>query len=110
MNRSPFEYLRHNNYLAFGEYAVPTTPPLKIERVEVNVRLEKRLAALLNDLAQHKGTSLGNTLEETPLHTFEPYGDGVSSPHTKKTVQYKQELKKKHGIEYDVHASYRFVE
>ena len=25
-------------------------------------------------------------------------------------IRYIQELKKKHGIDYDVHASYRFVE
>ncbi len=31
-------------------------------------------------------------------------------PHTKGTLAYIQELKKKHGIDYDSHASYRFVE
>src|SRR6267142_2258704 len=35
---------------------------------------------------------------------------GVGSPHTKRTLRYIQELKKKHGIDYDSHASYRFVE
>jgi len=29
-------------------------PQIKIERVDVPVRLEKRLAALLQDLAKHK--------------------------------------------------------
>jgi hypothetical protein len=50
-------------------------------------------------------------LEETLLHTFEkmPRG-GVASPHTAKTLAHIQALKKKHRIEYDVHASYRFVE
>lgn len=100
----------YGNYLAFGHYTMPTTPALKIERVDVSVRIEKRLAALLHDLAEHKGMSLTGTLEETLLHTFEPYGEGVASPHTKKTLLYIQELKKKHGIDYDVHASYRFVE
>jgi len=33
-----------------------------------------------------------------------------TSPHTKGQLKYIQELKKKHGIEYDSHASYRFVE
>ncbi|MCM3872774.1 MAG: VOC family protein [Pyrinomonadaceae bacterium] len=85
-------------------------PPLKIERVDVPVRLEKRLAALLHDLAEHKGMSLNSCLEEILLHTNEPLGDGVASPHTKKTLNYIQELKKKHSIDYDSHASYRFVE
>lgn len=54
--------------------------------------------------------SLTNCLEETLLHTFEPLGDGVASPHTKGDLRYIQELKRKHGIDYDSHASYRFVE
>ncbi len=37
-------------------------------------------------------------------------GDGVASPHTKRQLAYIQELKKKHGIDYDSHASYRFEE
>jgi len=85
-------------------------PPLEIERAEVPVRLEKRLAALLSDLAEHKGMSLDSCLEEILLHTCEPFGGGVASPHTKRTLKYIQELKTKHGIDYDTHASYRFVE
>lgn len=85
-------------------------PPLPIERVAVPVRLEKRLAALLQDLAIHKGMSLDSTLEEILLHTNEPYGGGVASPHTQRTLRYIQELKRKHGIDYDSHGSYRFVE
>ena len=42
--------------------------------------------------------------------TCEPLGDGVASPHTRATLRHIQELKKKHGIDYDSHASYRFVE
>lgn len=100
----------YGNLLGFGQYVMSTEPKLKIERVEVPVRLEKRLAALLKDLAEHKGMNIDSTLEETLLHTFEAYGDGVASPHTKHTLRYIQELKKKHGIDYDVHASYRFEE
>jgi catechol 2,3-dioxygenase-like lactoylglutathione lyase family enzyme len=100
------------NYLSFGHYIQSAGPPLKIERVDVPVRLEKRLAALLSDLAAHKGMTIGSCLEETLLHTFEVIGNdaGVASPHTKKTHEFIRELKKKHGIDYDTHASYRFVE
>jgi hypothetical protein len=49
-------------------------------------------------------------LEETLLHTFEPLGDGVASPHTKSDLRHIQVLKQKHGIDYGSHASYRFVE
>ena len=45
------------------------------------------------------------------LHSFEKVpDDGVASPHTEKTLAYIKELKKKHGIDYDCHASYRFTE
>lgn len=100
------------NQLSFGHYIQATEPKLKIERVEMTVRLEKRLAALLADLAAYKGMTIGSCLEETLLHTFEVIGknEAVASPHTKKAHAFIQELKKKHGIEYDVHASYRFVE
>jgi catechol 2,3-dioxygenase-like lactoylglutathione lyase family enzyme len=92
-------------YLVFGHHLFNGGPPLKIERVDVPVRLEKRLAALLQDLAQHKRASVDSCLEEILLHTNEGVG-----PHTKTTLQYIQALKKKHGIDYDSHASYRFVE
>lgn len=100
----------HGYRLVFGHYLLNAGPPIKIERVDVPVRLEKRLVALLHDLAEHKHMSLTGCLEEILLHTCEPYGDGVASPHTKKTLAYIQELKKKHGIDYDSHGSYRFVE
>ncbi len=96
--------------LTFGHRIPDSGPPLKIERVALPVRLEKRLAGLLNDLAEHKRMSVDSCLEEILLHTCEPLGDGVASPHTKKTLKYIQELKQKHGIDYDCHASYRFKE
>lgn len=96
--------------LSFGHNIYTTGPAVEIERVDVPVRLEKRLAALLNDLAVHKRMTVSSCLEEILLHTNEPLGDGVASPHTRGQLRYIQELKRKHGIDYDVHASYRFVE
>lgn len=100
----------YGNTLSFGHYIYGTGDPVTIERVDVPVRLEKRLAALLRDLAEHKHMSLNSCLEEILLHTNEPLGDGVASPHTAGTLRYIQELKKKHGIDYDSHASYCWVE
>jgi catechol 2,3-dioxygenase-like lactoylglutathione lyase family enzyme len=100
----------HGYVLTFGQHLLNAGPPIQVERVEVTVRLEKRLAALLQDLAEHKHMSLSSCLEETLLHTFEPLGEGVASPHTPRTLRYLQELKAKHGIDYDSHGSYRFVE
>jgi catechol 2,3-dioxygenase-like lactoylglutathione lyase family enzyme len=96
--------------LVFGHRLLGAGPSLKIERVDVPVRLEKRLASLLEDLAEHKRMTVNSCLEEILLHTCEPLGDGVASPHTRKTLSYIQELKRKHGIDYDSHASYRFEE
>lgn len=95
----------HGYYLSFGHRLFNEGPRIKIERVDVTVRLEKRLAALLQDLAKHKRMGVGSCLEEILLHTNEGVG-----PHTKTTLQYIQELKKKHGIDYDSHGSYRFTE
>lgn len=39
------------------------------------------------------------------VHTL----DGVG-PHTKADLRYVASLKREHGIDYDTHASYRFVE
>jgi hypothetical protein len=79
--------------------------------VEVGVRLEKRLAALLEDLAASKRMDVSSCLEEILLHSFEQVGDDASaSPHTRSTFRYIEALKRRHGIDYDAHASYRFVE
>lgn len=96
--------------LTFGHRLQSREPRIEIERVDVPVRLERRLAAVLQDLAARKGMTISSCLEETLLHTFEPLGDGVASPHTKADLRYIQELKRKHGVDYDSHASYRFVE
>jgi catechol 2,3-dioxygenase-like lactoylglutathione lyase family enzyme len=96
--------------LRFGHHLFGAGPKLKIQRVNVPLRLEKRLAALLYDLAEHKRMSLTSCVEEILLHTNEPVGDGVASPHTRRTLAYIQDLKVKHGIDYDSHASYRFEE
>ena len=92
-------------YLTFGHHIFNVGPKVEIERVDVPLRLEKRLAALLHDLAKHKRVSIDSCVEEILLHT----NDGVE-PHTKSTVAYIQELKAKHGIDYDSHASYGWVE
>jgi catechol 2,3-dioxygenase-like lactoylglutathione lyase family enzyme len=95
----------HGYYLVFGHHLLNAGPRITIERVDMPVRLEKRLAALLQDLAAHKRMTVNSCLEEMLLHTNEGVG-----PHTQTTLRYIQELKKKHRIDYDSHASYRFVE
>ena len=95
----------HGYLLGFGQHLYNAGTPIEIERVEVPVRLEKRLAALIHDLAAHKRMTVNSCLEETLLHTL----DGVG-PHTKSQLRYIEKLKRQHGIDYDSHGSYRFVE
>ena len=101
----------NQHVIRFSQGIPMREPKMEIERVAFETRIEKRLAALVGDLARHKNMSVGEMLEETFLHTFEkvPSG-GVASPHTEKTLAYIRELKGRHGIDYETHASYRFVE
>jgi uncharacterized glyoxalase superfamily protein PhnB len=95
----------HGYELSFGHHIYSVGEPIVIERVDVPVRIEQRLAALLQDLAERKRMTVSSCLEETLLHTL----DGVG-PHTKADLRYIEKLKKKHGIDYDSHGSYRFKE
>jgi catechol 2,3-dioxygenase-like lactoylglutathione lyase family enzyme/transposase len=101
----------NGHVIRFGHGLPARKPKLEIERVPLAAQIEKRLAALIQDVARHKNMTLGEMLEETLLHSVEQVpGGGVASPHTATTHAYIQELRKKHGIDYDTHASYRFVE
>ena len=99
--------------LRFG-HPIATAPERVIERRELRVRLETRLASVLEDLAVHCGRGVGPLLEEILLHSFEPVqgeaGLSSASAFREKTFALIEQLKKKHGIDYDTHASYGFVE
>jgi catechol 2,3-dioxygenase-like lactoylglutathione lyase family enzyme len=101
----------NGHVIRFGQGIPSREPKLEIERAPLAARIEKRLAALIEDVARHKDMTVGEMLEETLLHSMEQVaGEGVASPHTAYTHAFIQELRKKHGIDYDCHASYRFVE
>jgi catechol 2,3-dioxygenase-like lactoylglutathione lyase family enzyme len=97
----------------FG-HSSPPPKDFKVKRTALEVRMEERLAAVLADLAKETNRSVGEVLEETLLHTFEPVsghgGEAVASPHAKATFVLIEALKKKHGLDYDTHANYRFTE
>jgi uncharacterized glyoxalase superfamily protein PhnB len=104
----------NQHVIRFGQGIPMREPRLTIERAPLQTRIEKRLAALVDDLARYKHMTAGELLEDILLHTFEQVPtDGTAHAHaalSEKTLSYVQELKKKHGIDYDTHASYRFVE
>lgn len=101
----------NDHIIRFSQGIPAREPKLPIQRTPVKARIEKRLALLMQDLARHKEMTVGEMLEETLLHTFEKLDKGgVASPHTDHTLNHIKSLKKRHGIDYDVHASYRFIE
>lgn len=93
------------NWLSFGQHIYTVGEPIVVERVDVPLRLEKRLAALLHDLAHDKRMNLTQLMEETLLHTLEGVG-----PHTEAQLRRIAQLRQQHGIDYDSHGSYRFTE
>ena len=96
--------------LRFGQHVPAKEPKIEVERVDVPIRLEARLANLLTDLAQRKRMSVSECIEEIVLHSFEKTDGGVANPHTNAQLAYILQLKKKYGLDYDVHAAYRFVD
>src|SRR5262249_20272625 len=56
--------------LRFGT-GLPTAPERIVERRNLPVRMESRLASVLEDLATATGRNVGQLLEEIVLHSFE---------------------------------------
>lgn len=86
--------------------------PVRVERVQIGARIEKRMAKVLKGLAEFKGITLGELIEETVLHSFEPIpgqeGQQCASPHGKKSLQAIVDLKKVYGMDYGTHANCHF--
>ncbi len=101
----------NGHVIRFSQGIPARKPEMQIDRAPLTAPIEKRLLALIEDLAGHKNMTVGEMLEETLLHSFEEMPEGgVASPHTVATLAHIRELREKHGIDYDSHASYRFVE
>src|SRR5260370_7799614 len=58
----------HGYHLSFGHPLFNSGPPIKIYRVDVPIRPDKLLAALLFDLPKHKPTTLHTSPQELLLH------------------------------------------
>jgi hypothetical protein len=84
-----------------------------VERVQLGVRIEKRMVKVLKGLAEFDGITLGELLENIVLHSFEPVpgdeGESCASPHSKAALAAITDLKKIYGMDYDAHASRRFA-
>ncbi len=86
----------------------------RVERVQLGVRMEKRMVKVLKGLAEFQNVSLGQLLENIVLHSFEPMpgeeGEWAASPHGKKALAAIADLKRVYGMEYDAHAAHGFRE
>ena len=86
---------------------------LNVERVQLGVRMEKKMVQVLKGLAEINDETLGQLLEKIILHSFEPMpgeeGEWSASPHSKRALAAIADLKKVYGMTYDMHAHRRFV-
>ena len=91
----------------------PATP-VAVERVQLGVRMEKRIVKVLKGLAEYSNITLGQLLEKIVLHSFEPEpgqeGEWCASPYSKNTLGVLADLKRIYGLDYDTHDSRRFEE
>ncbi len=79
--------------------------PIKVERVQTGVRIEKRMLKVLKALAEYLNMTLGDLLEGIVLSSFEG-----NSPFVPSTLQKIEQLKEVYGLDYGVEASHRMVE
>ncbi len=83
----------------------PTLEESTVERVQLGVRMEKRMVKVLKGLAEFQNVTLGQLLENMVVHSFEPMpgeeGEWAASPHGKKALAAIADLKKVYGMDYD---------
>jgi hypothetical protein len=76
-----------------------------VERVQIGVRMEKRMVKVLKALAEYHDMSLGDLLEGLVLHAFES-----QLPFGKESLKCIAQLKEVYGMVYGVSASHRMIE
>lgn len=88
--------------------------PSKVERVQVGVRLERRMVKVLKALAEFEGVSLGQLIEKIVFHSFQPVpgkeGEAAASPHSVRALAAIEDLRRVYELTYDVHATRHFTE
>jgi hypothetical protein len=91
-----------------------STESVAIDRVQLGVRMEKRMVKVLKGLAEFEGISFGQLLEKIVLHSFEPLagdeGEWCASPHSKRELAAIEDFKRIYGMDYDTHAAREFAE
>jgi hypothetical protein len=79
--------------------------PIKVERIQTGVRMEKRMLKVLKALAELLDLSLGDLLEGIILHAFEG-----KSPFDAEDIARINKLKEIYGMDYDSSASHHMID
>jgi hypothetical protein len=79
-------------------------PVVPVERIQFNVRVEKRMLKVLKALAEAEDMTLSEMFEDIVLHAF----DGHSTFSEDGSQAKIEALKSVYGMDYDAHAAYRF--
>jgi len=87
--------------------AIEAQGKIPVDRVQVGVRLEKRMVKVLKAIAEYHDTTLGELLEDIVLHSFEGGGANAFMP---ESIERIAQLKKIYGMDYDVHSNYRWAD
>ncbi len=86
--------------------------PVMVERVQLGVRMEKRMVKVLKGLAEFEGVTLGQLLEKIVLHSFQPAdgheGELAASPHGRRALAAIADLRRVYGMDYDMHGFRQF--
>jgi hypothetical protein len=89
-------------------------PSVPVERVQLGIRMEKRLVKVLKGLAEFEDLTLGQLLEKIVLHSFEPVegheGEFSASPHGPRALAAAADLRRVYGMDYDLHGFRDFDE
>lgn len=89
-----------------GKYFMsPAKKKFKVERVQLGVRMEKRLVKVMKAMAEYHDMSLGDLMEGIVLHAFEG-----TSPFSEQSIEKIKQLKEIYGVDYDSSASHQFTE
>jgi hypothetical protein len=78
---------------------------VEVERVQIGVRMEKRMLKVLKALAEYHDISLADLLEGIVLHAFENI-----PPFNEETLRRIAQLKDVYGMDYGASASHHFKE
>ena len=80
---------------------------IEIERVQLGVRLEKKMVKVLKAVAEYFDVTLTELLESIVLHSFE---GGGANAFMDDVIPKIHEFKKVYGMNYGVHDNHQFTE